>query len=65
MKILVWRIVISLMVVIGILGVLVNDIIWKEVGYLFVIFLMMDLLYKIHYGKFAKSQKKEEKEISK
>jgi len=49
------------MAVIGIIGVLVSDIIWKEIGYLFVTFLMMDLLYGIYYGRFTKQNKKEVK----
>ena len=52
-----WKILISFMAVMGILGVLVNDIIWKEIGYLFVTFLMVDLLYGMYYKRYAKSEK--------
>ncbi len=35
----------------GITGVLLLDVIWKKAAYLFIIFLMMDILYKRYYNK--------------
>ena len=42
---------VHVMVVIGILGVLFVNILWKKAFYLVVVFLMMDILYKKYYNK--------------
>ena len=48
-------IIIYLLLLIGILGVLLLDNIFKEVGYLVVIFLMLDTLYNSYRIKLLKN----------
>ncbi len=46
------------MIVIGIIGVLLLDILWKKAFYLIVVFLMMDILYKKYYNNKLNKNKK-------
>ena len=50
--------VVHVMVVIGILGVLFLDVLWKKAFYLIVVFLMMDILYKRYYNNKIKKNRK-------
>lgn len=39
-----------ILLAIGIFGVIFLDNIWQEIGYLFVVFLMLDILYERYYN---------------